>query len=244
LTCLGITFVAKWAGRQARFGVRISSDLGLIFPWNSHTRDSHRFQEEVCAGFLPRFARMRSQQAFEHGQKNTSTCSTRSTRARARPRPTPRAPRPRLLLAPAPINHPQASTVLLHARSTSPDFCQDSHVCDLSKLLNMGRRTPPRVRRALRARARPRPAPRQAAPTSPARACAYKSPSGVDRTSPRTLDLTGARNHRRLPRARRDRGHPSPCHRRPANRALPSHARPLEETVHASVKLPEQGIRL
>jgi hypothetical protein len=126
LTCLGITFVAKWAGRQARFGVRISSDLGLIFPWNSHTRDCHRCQEEVCAGFLPRFAHMRSQQAFEHGQKNTSTCSTRSARARARPCPTPRAPRhtkscPRLLLAPAPINHPQASTVLLRARSTSPE---------------------------------------------------------------------------------------------------------------------------
>jgi hypothetical protein len=101
-----------WAGRQARFGVRISSDLGLIFPWNSHTRDSHRCQEEVCAGFLPRFACMRSQQAFEHGQKNTSTCSTRSARARARPR---------RLLAPAPINHPQASIVLLRARSTSPE---------------------------------------------------------------------------------------------------------------------------
>jgi hypothetical protein len=77
----------------------------------------------------------------------------------------------------------------------------------------MGRRTPPRVRRALRApehaRARPR-APRQAAPASPARARAYKSPSGVDRTLPLTLDLTGARNHRRLPRARRARDHPSP----------------------------------
>jgi hypothetical protein len=113
----------------------------------------------------------------------------------------------------------------------------------------MGRRTPPHVRRVLgapeHARARPaRPAPRQAVRASPARARAYKSPSGVDRTPPRTLDLTGARNHRRLPRARRARGHPRPCHRRPANRALPSHARPLEETVHASVKLPEQGIGL
>jgi hypothetical protein len=93
----------------------------------------------------------------------------------------------------------------------------------------MGRRTPPRVRRALRA---------------PEHARAYKSPLGVDRTPPCTLDLTGARNHRRLPRARRARGHLSPCHRRPANRALPSHARPLEETVYASVKLPEQGIGL
>jgi hypothetical protein len=126
LTCLGITFVAQRAVRQARFGVRISSDLGLIFPWNSHTRDSHRCQEEVCAGFLPRFARLRSQQAFEHGQMNTSTCSTRSACARARPCPTPRAPchakpRPHRLLALAPINHPKASTVLLRARSTTPE---------------------------------------------------------------------------------------------------------------------------
>jgi hypothetical protein len=126
LTCLGITFVAQRAGKQARFGVRISSDLGLIFPWNSHTRDSHRCQEEVCAGFLPRFARLRSHQAFEHGQMNTSSCSTRSARARARPRLTPRAPRhakprPRLLLAPAPIKHPRALTVLLRARSTSSE---------------------------------------------------------------------------------------------------------------------------
>jgi hypothetical protein len=68
---------------------------------------------------------------------------------------------------------------------------------------------------------------------SPARARAYKAPSGVDRTPPRTLDLTGAQNHRRLPRARRARGHPSPCHRRPANRVLPSHVRPSEETVYA-----------
>jgi hypothetical protein len=107
----------------------------------------------------------------------------------------------------------------------------------------MGRRTPPRVQRALR-EPEHAPAPRQAAPASPACARAYKSPSGVDRTPPRTLDLTGARNHRHLPRARRARGHSSPCHRRPANGALPSHARPLEVTVHASVKLPEQGIRL
>jgi hypothetical protein len=88
------------------------------------------------------------------------------------------------------------------------------------------------------------PAPRQAVPASPARARAYKSPSHVDRTLPRTLDLTRARNHRRLPRARRAHGHSSPCHRRPANRAFPSHARPLEETVHFSMKLPEQGIGL
>jgi hypothetical protein len=81
--------------RQPRFGVRKSSDLGLISPWNSHTRDSHRCQEEVCAGFLPRFARLRSQQAFEQGQKHTSTCSTRPDLARARPAPEPSRPTPR-----------------------------------------------------------------------------------------------------------------------------------------------------
>jgi hypothetical protein len=112
--------------RQPRFGVRKSSDLGLISPWNSHTRDSHRCQEEVCARFLPRFARLRSQQAFEHGQMNTSTCSTRSARARARPRPTSRAPRrakakPAPWPAPAPIKHPGALTVPLRTRLTSPE---------------------------------------------------------------------------------------------------------------------------
>jgi hypothetical protein len=85
----------RWTERQARFGVHKSSDLGLISPWNSHTRDSHRCQEEVCAGFLPRFACLRSRQAFEHGQKNTSTCSTRPERARARPAPDPARPAPR-----------------------------------------------------------------------------------------------------------------------------------------------------
>jgi hypothetical protein len=78
--------------RQARFGVRKSSDLGLISRWNLHTRDSHRCQEEVCAGFLPRFTRLRSQQTFEQGQKNTSTCSTRPDLARARPAPEPACP--------------------------------------------------------------------------------------------------------------------------------------------------------
>jgi hypothetical protein len=81
--------------RQPRFGVRKSSDLGLISPWNSHTRDSHRCQEEVCAGFFPRFARLRSQQAFEQGQKHTSTCSTHPDLARARPAPEPTRPMPR-----------------------------------------------------------------------------------------------------------------------------------------------------
>jgi hypothetical protein len=139
-------------------------------------------------------------------------------------------------------------TALGARRRPAPDFCQDSHACDLSELLNKGRRTLPRVRRALSApehAQRPTPrAPRRAVPVSPSRARTYKAPLDVDHTPPRTLDLTGARDHRRLPCKRRARGHPIPRHRRPACRALPSHARPLEETVHASVKLPEQGIRL
>jgi hypothetical protein len=103
--------------------------------------------------------------------------------------------------------------------------------------------------RSERARARPapdptRPAPRRAVLVSPARARAYKAPLDVDRNPPRTLDLTRARDHRCLPCKRRARGHPIPHHRRPACTALPSHARPSEETVHALVKLPEQGIRL
>jgi hypothetical protein len=51
--------------------------------------------------------------------------------------------------------------VALGARKRpAPDFCQDSHASDLGELLNTGRRKLPRVRRALRARARPRPTPR------------------------------------------------------------------------------------
>jgi hypothetical protein len=93
-----------WTVRQARFGVRKSSDLGLIFPWNLHTRDSHRCQGEVCAGFLPRIAGLRSQQAFEHGQKNTSTCSTRPERARACPAAEPARPAPRQAMPVSPAH--------------------------------------------------------------------------------------------------------------------------------------------
>jgi hypothetical protein len=112
--------------RQPRFGVHKSSDLGLISPWNSHTRDRHRCQEEVCAGFLPRFACLRSQQAFEQGQKNTSTCSTRPELARARPapdpaRPTSRQAEPVPLPAPAPIKPAKASVVRPRVLSTSPE---------------------------------------------------------------------------------------------------------------------------
>jgi hypothetical protein len=43
-------------------------------------------------------------------------------------------------------------------------------------------------------------------------------------------------------RARRVRGHPSHCRRRPASPALPNPVQPSETSVHALVKLPEQGI--
>jgi hypothetical protein len=110
--------------RQARFGIRKSSDLGLISPWNLHTRDSHRCQGEVCAGFLPRFARLRSQQTFEQGQKNTSTCSTRPDLAKACPAPEPARPRcakPRPCPLPAPIKPAKASAVRPRVLSISPE---------------------------------------------------------------------------------------------------------------------------
>jgi hypothetical protein len=112
--------------RQPRIGVRKSHYLGHICHWNSHTRDSPRCQEEVCAGFLPRFARLQSQQAFEQGQKHTSTCSTRPELAKARPAPDPARPALRQaervpLPAPVPIKPAKASTVRPRSLSTSPE---------------------------------------------------------------------------------------------------------------------------
>jgi hypothetical protein len=110
--------------RQHRIGVRKSAYLGHICHWNSHTRDSPRCQEEVCAGLLPRFIRLRSQQAFEQGQKHTSTCLTRPELARARSAPNPVRPvsnqaEPAPLPAPAPIKPAKASTVRPRSLSTS-----------------------------------------------------------------------------------------------------------------------------
>jgi hypothetical protein len=59
-------------------------------------------------------------------------------------------------------------TALGARRRPAPDFCQDSQACDLGELLNKGRRTLPRVRRALNTpehAQRPTPhAPRRAKP--------------------------------------------------------------------------------
>jgi hypothetical protein len=136
----------------------------------------------------------------------------------------------------------------VQGRDLSLVLGQDSYVLAAQKREEQGQmqRATCSTRSEL-ARARPThalacPSSRQSQAGAVARARAYKAARDFDRTPPRTLDLTGARNHRRLPHARRARGHPSPCHCRPATRALPSHARPLEETVHASMKLPEQGI--
>jgi hypothetical protein len=75
---------------------------------------------------LPRFARLQSQQAFEQGQKHTSTCSTRPNLARARPAPDPACPvlrqaKPVPHPAPAPIKPAKASTVCPRSLSTSPE---------------------------------------------------------------------------------------------------------------------------
>jgi hypothetical protein len=131
-------------------------------------RDSPRCQEKTRAGFLPRFARLRLGRAVEHGQKKTTTCSTRSAHARARPRPTPRRAEPRQCPPCAPTPIKPTARAQPHRSSNSPAFA----------------------------------------------------------------------------RARRVRGHPSPCHRRPANQALPNPVRPSERTEHTSVKLPERGIEV
>jgi hypothetical protein len=79
---------------------------------------------------------------------------------------------------------------------------------------------------------------------APARARAYKASQGFNCTPPLALDLAGAQDHRRLLCTRRASGRPRTHHHRPANRAIPSPVRPSRETLRASVKLPERGIKL
>jgi hypothetical protein len=92
-------------------------------------------------------------------------------------------------------------TALGARKRLAPDFCQDSHVCDLGELWNMGRRKAPRVRRALCApdHARARPTSRQQPAGALARARAYKAHPGVGYTLPRTLKPHRSSVHRRLP---------------------------------------------
>jgi hypothetical protein len=113
--------------------------------------------------------------------------------------------------------HIQETTALGTRRRPTPEFCQDSHACDLGELLNKGRRTLPRVRRTLGApehAQRPTPrAPRHAEP----RPCLLLAPAPIrahrsfNRTPPCALHLTGARDHRCLPCKRRARGTRSPA---------------------------------
>jgi hypothetical protein len=89
-----------------------------------------------------------------------------------------------------------------------------------------------------------RPALRQAALVSPARAHVYKASQSFSHTPPQALDLTGARDRWSLPCRRRAIGRLIPHHRRPASRAIPNPSQPLEYIIRAPVKLPEQGIKL
>jgi hypothetical protein len=116
----------------------------------------------------------------------------------------------------------------------------------LGELWNTGRRKPTRVRRALCTpeHARARPASRQRPADAMARARAYKAHSGVDHTLPRTLNLTGAQTHRRLPVHGVSAATRAPAACRPASQAFPNHVRPSENTEHTSVKLPERGIEV
>jgi hypothetical protein len=82
-----------------------------------------------------------------------------------------------------------------------PDFCQDTHVCDLGELWNTGRMKAPHVRRDLCApeHARARPTSRQRPTGALAHARAYKAHPGVGYTLPRTLKPHRSSVHCRLP---------------------------------------------
>ena len=75
-----------------------------------------------------------------------------------------------------------------------------------------------------------------------ARARAYKALPGFDYTLPRTLQTSPELARRRLPVRSESAAAQSPCHRRPAIRAIPNPVQPSEKPVHTSVRLPEQGI--
>jgi hypothetical protein len=80
-------------------------------------------------------------------------------------------------------------TALGARRRPASDFCQDSHVCDLGELLNKGRRTLPRVRRALNV---PEHAQRRAKP----RPCLLLAPASIKPTEASTVLPRALRPHR------------------------------------------------
>jgi hypothetical protein len=148
-------------------------------------------------------------------------------------------------------------TALGVRKRLAPDFCQDSHVCDLGELWNMGRRKHTRVRRALCTpeHARARPASRQRPADAMSRARAYKAHSGVDHTPPHAPNLTRAQTHRRLPvhgvsaatRApaavdRPTKSFPTPSSPR-RRLSTPRWSSPSEESKSASPERPVHGRR-
>jgi hypothetical protein len=88
------------------------------------------------------------------------------------------------------------------------------------------------------------PAPRPSQASAVARDRAYKTLLGFEYTLPRTLKTSPELARRCLPVRSESAAAQSPCHRRPASRAIPNPVQPSEKTVHTSVKLPEQGIRV
>jgi hypothetical protein len=113
----------------------------------------------------------------------------------------------------------------------------------------MGRRTPPRVRRALNApkhAQRPTPrAPRRAKP----RPCPLPAPAPIKSVEasavlPRALSTSRSKRSPELALQTACQRPPDPRHRRPASRFIPNPVQPLELTLRASVKLPERGIEL
>jgi hypothetical protein len=86
------------------------------------------------------------------------------------------------------------------------------------------------------------PAPRLSQTSAMARARAYKALPGFDYTLPRTLKPHQSFARSCLPVRSESATAQSPCHHRPAIRAIPNPVQPLEKTVHTSMRLPEQGI--
>jgi hypothetical protein len=148
--------------------------------------------------------------------------------------------------------------IALGARKrVAPDFCQDSHVCDLGKLWNTGRRKAPRVRRALCTpeHARVRPPLRQRPADAMTRARAYKAHSGVDHTLPRMLKPHRSSTHHCLPvhgvsaatRAPAAVDRPAQPFPTPSNPqrwvSTPRWSSPSEESKYASPEKPVHGRR-
>ena len=86
------------------------------------------------------------------------------------------------------------------------------------------------------------PVSRQRPADAMARARAYKALPDFDCTFPRTLKPHRSLARRRLPVRSESAAAQSPCHRRPAIRAIPNPVQPSEKAVHTSVRLPERGI--